>query len=66
MVARKMLADINIVGISILIVALKLLNTSERTYNTAFDSMCNELKDTDYKAKDLNALSGIIFGYLKK
>lgn len=63
---KKLLSDCNVVGISILIVALKLLNTSERTYSTAFDSMCNELKDTEFQAKDLNALSGIIFGYLKK
>ena len=60
------MTDCNVVGISILIVALNLLNTSERAYSTAFDSMCNELKDTEFQAKDLNALSAILFGYLKK
>lgn len=63
--AKELVTDVKLVAVSILFVCLKLLNVSERVTISVFDTMCEELEN-GFEAKEVNHLSGIIFGLLKK
>jgi hypothetical protein len=63
--AKDVIADQRLIAVSILFVVMKLLNLSERIIVSVFDAMCEELEN-GFEAKEVNHLSGIIFGLIKK
>lgn len=62
--AMDLVMDAKLLSVSILFVVLKILNVSERVTISVFDAMCDEL-DGDFGAKEVNYLSGVIFGFIK-
>lgn len=63
--AKELLADVKLVALSVVLAVLKLLNISERTTSCVFDAMCAQLEN-GFAAKEVNYLSGVIFGLIKK
>lgn len=60
---KELARDHKVVGVSIILICLNLLNVSGKVSSQIFDAMCGELEDG---AKKVNFLAGVLFALIKK